>query len=733
LTANPLRAARGTTATLTARVLKDGELAYNTDTEELHVGDGVTLGGRPISNDDDGDDITVVAAGSTAERSLADRFGDMLNVKDFGATGDGRIYKGVAITTGTPTLVSSGAAFTSADVGKAIWVEYAAGGAAPLKTTVAAYISATSVTLAANASTTVSNSAAIVKIGTDDTAAIDAAVAALDGNGQALYFPNGTYLYSGASGIRLGNGNASAPSTVQNIGLIGEVASTFDLISNRVQQGTAIEYFGSSVATYMLDAQVVRITIRNLVFNGTRRVQTIWNLKHVFWSDIDLCGVLYPQGGGIGVRLGAYYNAAGIFVGAGGNVFHQLYVTTAGANDCVALQVGEDAFTAGFDPATMRFDNCFFAVSDDTTATSWTAFNRVATSNTSACVLLRFTDNISFDGCFTYVSGERRGDGFLIMPPSGSGNAPVFPTQVTISNCHHVGGFFVDNADNTWDPDSGDGVIRGLFIVSGHLGDASDPNYDGAAGIPDFTGISGFTDAGECFGAWASLEELRLTDPTTFGLALLELADAAALRTAGGLGTMATQAAGAVAITGGSVTGITDLAIADGGTAASTARGAAANLAVPRVIYHSAVAVPLTGSTSETLMATIPVAAGEMGPNGFVEIDVLWSCTNNANGKTIRARLATSGSGLTGTLVDSGTPTSVAAQRRLILVSNRNSASSQVSGSTGQAGGTGSISAPSTAAIDTSAASEIGITGQLTNSGDTLTLERVVARLYYGA
>ena len=54
MTTNPLRAARGTTASLTARVLLDGELAYNTTTEELHVGDGATLGGRPISSEVDG-------------------------------------------------------------------------------------------------------------------------------------------------------------------------------------------------------------------------------------------------------------------------------------------------------------------------------------------------------------------------------------------------------------------------------------------------------------------------------------------------------------------------------------------------------------------------------------------------------------------------------------------------------------------------------------------------------
>ena len=46
----------------------------------------------------------------------------------------------------------------------------------------------------------------------------------------------------------------------------------------------------------------------------------------------------------------------------------------------------------------------------------------------------------------------------------------------------------------------------------------------------------------------------------------------------GALGTMSTQNANAVAITGGTVTGITDLAVADGGTGSSTAAGALTNL-----------------------------------------------------------------------------------------------------------------------------------------------------------
>lgn len=61
---------------------------------------------------------------------------------------------------------------------------------------------------------------------------------------------------------------------------------------------------------------------------------------------------------------------------------------------------------------------------------------------------------------------------------------------------------------------------------------------------------------------------------------LADLTNAGTARTNLGLGTVATQAAAGVAITGGTISGITDLAVADGGTGASTAAGARSNLGV---------------------------------------------------------------------------------------------------------------------------------------------------------
>jgi hypothetical protein len=66
-------------------------------------------------------------------------------------------------------------------------------------------------------------------------------------------------------------------------------------------------------------------------------------------------------------------------------------------------------------------------------------------------------------------------------------------------------------------------------------------------------------------------------------------------RTTLGLGSMATQAAGDVAITGGAITGITDLAVADGGTGASDAAGARGNLGLGSIATQAANSVAITG------------------------------------------------------------------------------------------------------------------------------------------
>jgi hypothetical protein len=88
-----------------------------------------------------------------------------------------------------------------------------------------------------------------------------------------------------------------------------------------------------------------------------------------------------------------------------------------------------------------------------------------------------------------------------------------------------------------------------------------------------------------------------------------------------GLGTMATQNANNVAITGGSITGITDLAVADGGTGASTAANARTNLGTND-------AANLTTGT----VATARLASGTADNTTFLRGDQTWTAVSGYTG-----------------------------------------------------------------------------------------------------
>lgn len=111
---------------------------------------------------------------------------------------------------------------------------------------------------------------------------------------------------------------------------------------------------------------------------------------------------------------------------------------------------------------------------------------------------------------------------------------------------------------------------------------------------------------------------------TPFARTILDDADAATVRTTLGLGTIATQASNAVSITGGTITnatitggsvsGITDLAIADGGTGASTASDARTNLGLGTIATQNANSVNITGGTvsGTTVSGYLPLTSGTL-------------------------------------------------------------------------------------------------------------------------
>jgi hypothetical protein len=88
--------------------------------------------------------------------------------------------------------------------------------------------------------------------------------------------------------------------------------------------------------------------------------------------------------------------------------------------------------------------------------------------------------------------------------------------------------------------------------------------------------------------------------------------DVSTARTNLGLGSMAVQNSSSVSISGGTITGITDLAVADGGTGASTSSGARTNLGLGTISTQDANNVSITGG-SVTGITDLAVADGGTG------------------------------------------------------------------------------------------------------------------------
>lgn len=140
------------------------------------------------------------------------------------------------------------------------------------------------------------------------------------------------------------------------------------------------------------------------------------------------------------------------------------------------------------------------------------------------------------------------------------------------------------------------------------------------------------------------------------------------------------------------------------------------------MLARSAVAASVTGTLSETTLATITLPAGLMGSNGQLRITTFWNGTNSANNKTCKIKL---GAGIVHTQVNTTSPVFT----QLMMVRNRNAANSQVCHPAISGSFTDTATTPTTLAIDTSVATTVTLTAQLANIGETLTIEAYTVEL----
>jgi len=199
----------------------------------------------------------------------------------------------------------------------------------------------------------------------------------------------------------------------------------------------------------------------------------------------------------------------------------------------------------------------------------------------------------------------------------------------------------------------------------------------------------------------------------------------------GASGTVLRSTGLATAPSWGKVDVTTDLSaavpVASGGTGATTSQAAMAALKGVYVLSTSAVpSTTLTGSTSETVLATIPVPANAMGANGRLEIEAVWGFSSGGapGTRTVRHRL---GGNSIHTQVCSNSTQTYSLEAGIF---NRNSASSQVCRNTATAGGWGSSSsAVQTFTIDTTTSQNITLTCQLADVGDSAILHSYCVKL----
>ena len=152
---------------------------------------------------------------------------------------------------------------------------------------------------------------------------------------------------------------------------------------------------------------------------------------------------------------------------------------------------------------------------------------------------------------------------------------------------------------------------------------------------------------------------------------LSDLASAPSARTSLGLGSIATQNSNAVSVTGGSVTGITDITVADGGTGASTTASARTNLGVAigsDVQAYDADLTALGGlakTTGNFIVGNGTTWVAESGATARTSLGLGSIATQNSNAVSVTGGSVT---GITDiTVADGGTGASSASNARTNL------------------------------------------------------------------
>lgn len=137
----------------------------------------------------------------------------------------------------------------------------------------------------------------------------------------------------------------------------------------------------------------------------------------------------------------------------------------------------------------------------------------------------------------------------------------------------------------------------------------------------------------------------------------------------------------------------------------------------------SQVASSVTGTASETVLASVTIPAGLMSENGQLEIFMLWSHTNAATARNLRSRFGTDP--LAGTIYYNPSISTTNTTQSFMIIKNNNATNSQY----GFPNSTGAGYATSTGTLITSSWNTattnhvLAFNGALVDTSQTITLE----------
>lgn len=255
---------------------------------------------------------------------------------------------------------------------------------------------------------------------TDDTEAIQSCIDAVGGI-YPIYTPmDRNYIISAT--IMIGDGSASAPSTVHGIAIIGTGAGITTSEFGGGYSNTKFTWTGSSSGIMMrVNGPVFGVNLEGFTLDCAGLAATGIQSLHIcdsLWQNILVENYI-----GVGYQWLAYGTPTGCVVGASGSTFINTSAKKPGANG-LGADFGQSTGNVGnLNVARNTWINCEF----------W----RDHTSIISYSMKFQFIDNCTFIECTASPVGGL-GVSVYVLPPTGT-SVTGFPAALTFINCPILG------------------------------------------------------------------------------------------------------------------------------------------------------------------------------------------------------------------------------------------------------------------------------------------------------